>query len=421
MTSFPSGDLDALLIESIEQSKDIWRDVGLSEKQQEDIIEKLHEKVVLLIKTLPKEENEIREQYLSEITQGIAECKALVEILEEATEEIPVSEKLGEKIDSEQFQTGKLTSKVLEHLRSEISSREVLVESRQKAIVEQCSDIRTLFNDLGMENLTELDKMIMEGGSQIGCTNKIIQAISSRRQELLSIKENRIEELRTLCRSLDKLWKQLKVPAVESQAFLQNLNGYTASVIQSCENEKIRLESLRAEQIVPLILELRESIKKQQQTMYYGPNSCVSPILQICENDFTESILSQHEELDCILREKRKNMDHILKDMNKLESAFTAKKEYEAQQKDSSRLVGRAPGAAARLKREEKMRARIKRIPEILSRVEAAVKLWEKENPKIMFHDRPYLEIIEERRMANVLRTRTNNQNRKRKSERTYR
>lgn len=268
-------------------------------------------------------------------------------------------------------------------LADEVQTLSKEVDNRRKAVKREIETIRGLMTKLEVEPATALDRAVMSDESSLGCTDEVVEALSSRAQELVQLMKEREERIKEICCEISSLWERIGVDDDARESFLGKHRGVSAAVLGSCVAERDRLVLLKKEMTGPLVLRCRDRIDKLLLRLNFGEREKEQhEILGEKEANFTEDLLEAHEKLEADFQALFRQLQPILKDIARREKFIEERVVFEREQLDPSRLVARGPGAAARLKNEEKTRNKIKvGSKTLLSPNELVSNILKPENP----------------------------------------
>ena len=271
--------------------------------------------------------------------------------------------RLGTEVGAEYLDVGsRLDNERLGELDGRIRVLSLEEKNRRNAIGREARIIRDFIERLGAAWETELDRAIENGSLEsMDPEQSLIDALSSRAQQLQQMMADREKEIKGVCRDIAVLWDTMGVESAEQEDFLSKHHGVSDKVLESCKAERNRLGELKKQMVGPLILRTRERISKLWGQLHTPADEREAFAAFRAETgDFTEECLLLHEQAEARLRAEYTELSPILKEIAKRERVLAERAKFEKEQQDSSRLVARGRGAAARLKYEEKLRSRIK-------------------------------------------------------------
>ncbi|KAL9186412.1 hypothetical protein ACHAXT_005650 [Thalassiosira profunda] len=223
---------------------------------------------------------------------------------------------------------------------------------------------------------------LFETSDCIGIGNSALERLTDRITELNGEKRRRRVRLGEMGTTISALWKMLRIPREEQQAFTASIGGLGLDTIRKGEAELARLEELKSVVIGKLIGEQREVIRDLwEKTNATAAEKATFDQHYRMEDEhlLTSDLLQEHEVYVAALEAKLAKMQPILDLIAKREGIIEERIELEFLQKDPDRLQGR--GATKQLMKEEKMNRRVmKELPKLTAMLERTLKKWYAEN-----------------------------------------
>eukprot|EP01083_Nonionella_stella_P133364 405441_1 len=184
----------------------------------------------------------------------------------------------------------KAIEKKISQAMREISDREVTVNLRCREIGELMTDIQ-----MGEAEMTDLDKQIVRSDfASIGVSLDTLNALDARKQQLLSVREEREAKIKAMAKEISALWDILDVSEGERNTFLEKHNRLGPEVIVSCENERNRLLTLKQQSLSKLIQRVRVEIREIWDKLQLSDNEkdAFKPMIS---DQWTDERLTEHE------------------------------------------------------------------------------------------------------------------------------
>lgn len=293
----------------------------------------------------------------------------------------------------------KLTEERVTAFDERIRELTVTKINREREIKVVLEEVKGLWEEMELpqagEFTTDFERSVSEGVESLGLSMDAIEQLSAYVQDLLNLKREREDILRSLGKQVSALWKTLKVPEEERVAFFEKNNGIGLSVIGACERELGRLSDLKREKLEVLIEECRHSIVALMDECCVPENERQTvKVMEVLPGDYNDQVLADHEREVDLLMTRREEMQPLLKIIKKREDILVAREEYEAIIKDSSRLLSRRAGKD--LIHERELEKQVKRLPKVEEQLLALLEGWEEKHGVLLVSGVPYLDKLHE-------------------------
>eukprot|EP00698_Gefionella_okellyi_P011599 TRINITY_DN3062_c0_g1_i1.p1 TRINITY_DN3062_c0_g1~~TRINITY_DN3062_c0_g1_i1.p1 ORF type:complete len:377 (-),score=133.20 TRINITY_DN3062_c0_g1_i1:247-1377(-) len=270
-----------------------------------------------------------------------------------------------------------LTEARIEQYTSAISRAAVQRQQREQIVQDLNTEITELSVLLGQDEITHSDLL----------TNSAMSQLSAAVEELREEKKQREEDVRDLARRITPLWDLLQIEAAERHAFFTKNNGLGDAVIKACEEELVRLQSLKVERIASMIAAEERSLEyiwQQLQTGLPVDTVVVDPSSTIVDKD--EALLQAYKlkiaTVQALLTESQP-----LRTLAQRRAGIVASiTEYQQLLQDPARLMGRKTRDRERQQREEALRKDIETtLPKLESKLVVLLEQWKRD------HDTPFM------------------------------
>lgn len=294
-----------------------------------------------------------------------------------------------------------MTQSRQEEFQNKVKEMDEIVATRTSAVVRLVKDCQELIESLKCSaEERKLDYMIMnslvkrEDGSTImksnirtddctGISSKSLDELTNRVSELNGEKRRRKSLLAQMGADIGELWEKLHVSMKDQKAFAESINGLGMDTLEKGEAELSRLFQLKSEMMGKLVTEAREKIHQlwddvnanaKQRDVFKG-------MIIEDESNFTDELLTEHEEYIQVLLDRLEQMRPILMIIEKRQAIVEERMEYEELQKDPERLQQRGSTLTKQLMKEEKMSRRIKKdLPRYTELLQKKLKEWDENN-----------------------------------------
>ncbi|CAA0825672.1 65-kDa microtubule-associated protein 8 [Striga hermonthica] len=313
-----------------------------------------------------------------------------------------------------------LSLKKLEEYQNELQRLHSEKSDRLHRVEKYISTIRNLTATLGMDSsliITKVHPSLNElSGLSKNISDAILEKLDSTVMSLESEKQKRLGKLQQLGKALFDLWNLMDTPYKERQQFLHVVSlspvasaeistpgTLTLDILQQAETEVKRLDQLKASK-------MKEFFYKKQLEL---EEICSRSHMEIPSRLEMERIINQinsgeidHADLLTSIDEQISRAEEEAASrraiMEKVEKWILARDEelwLEEYNRDENRYsVSR--GAHKNLKRAERARVMVNKIPALVDSLISRTKHWEDERTKVFLYDEvPLLAMLEEYNM----------------------
>ncbi|XP_009758362.1 65-kDa microtubule-associated protein 3 [Nicotiana sylvestris] len=351
-----------------------------------------------------------------------AELRAIVPALEEMRKRksdrknqfIEVTEQI-QKIKNEIFRftstsmvvdESDLSLRKLEELHSELHSLQKEKSERLKQVLDHLGTLNSLCSVLGMDfkhSVSEVDPSLGESEEIKNISNDTIQNLAAAIHRLQEVKLQRMQQLQDLTTSMLELWNLMDTP-IEEQKIFQNVTCKIAAkeheitepdmlsveFIAHVEGEVSRLEELKASKMKELVLKKRSELEEiyRKTHIVADSDSAMSIAIEAIESGAVNaaSVLEQIELQIAQAKEEAFSRKDILDKVEKWIAACEEECWLEEYNRDENRYnAGR--GTHLTLKRAEKARALVNKLPAMVEALASKTKAWENERGTLFTYD----------------------------------
>ncbi|KAL5800949.1 hypothetical protein ACOSQ3_032581 [Xanthoceras sorbifolium] len=250
-------------------------------------------------------------------------------------------------------------------------------------------------------------------GQSQSISNDTLARLTGVIQSLKQEKQQRLQKLQGLANTLMMLWNLLETPINEQQKFghvtslistlideMPMQGGLALDVIEQAELEVERLNILKASKMKELVFKRQNELEEIYRGVHMDVDSNVAReiltgIIDSGKADLSD-LLSSLDDQIAKAKEEVLGRKDILDKVEKWQYASEEEKWLDEFEKDENRYsAGR--GAHKNLKRAEKARILVSKIPSMVENLTAKVKCWEVERGVPFLYDKtPLLRILEE-------------------------
>ncbi|XP_062217988.1 65-kDa microtubule-associated protein 3-like isoform X1 [Phragmites australis] len=303
-----------------------------------------------------------------------------------------------------------LSLRKLEELTKELQYLQKEKSDRLKQVMEHLNTLQSLCEVLGIEfkqTVFEVHPSLDETEGSKNLSNSTIERLASAVNRLREMKVQRMQKLQDLASSMLELWNLMDTPLEEQQMF-QNVtcniaaseheitqpNTLSIDFLSYVESEVLRLEQLKASKMKDLVLKKKTELEEHRRRAHligeegYAAEfsteaidaGAVDPAL----------VLEQIEAHIATVKEEAFSRKDILEKVERWLNACEEEAWLEDYNKDDNRYnAGR--GAHLTLKRAEKARILVNKIPGMVDVLTTKIVVWEKERGKEFTYDGAHL------------------------------
>ncbi|KAL9375830.1 hypothetical protein Peur_032709 [Populus x canadensis] len=299
-----------------------------------------------------------------------------------------------------------LSLKKLEELHRQLHELEKEKSDRMKQVQQHLDTLNALCLVLGMDfkhTVSEVHPSFGDSGGLRDISNLTIQHLATTIHKLREVKIQRMQKLQDLATTMLELWNLMDTPIEEQQEF-QNVtcniaaseheitepNTLSVEFIKYVEAEVSRLEELKSSKMKELVLKKRSELEEICRKMHMIPetDAAVEYAVEAIEsgNMDPESILEQIEVQIANVKEESFSRKEILEKVEKWLTACEEESWLEEYNRDDNRYnAGR--GAHLTLKRAEKARNLVNKMPGMVEALASKTMAWESERGTEFLYD----------------------------------
>ncbi|KAF8008692.1 hypothetical protein BT93_K2373 [Corymbia citriodora subsp. variegata] len=291
-----------------------------------------------------------------------------------------------------------LSLRKLEELHRQLHALQQEKSNRLKQIQDHMCTLNSLCMVLGLDFKPTVSEVHFSLGNAEGSkdiSNSTIEQLASMIQNLREIKLQRMQRLQDLATNLLELWNLMDTPLEEQQMF-QNVtcnvaasepeisepNALSVASINHVEAEVARLEELKLSKMKELVLKKRSELEEICRKTHLIPeeDSTMKYIVEATESGATDAafVLEQIEVHIVKVKEEAFSRKELLEKVEKWLAACDEECWLEEYNRDENRYnAGR--GAHLILKRAEKARSLVNKLPAMVEALASKTVSWEKE------------------------------------------
>ncbi|CAO2162623.1 unnamed protein product [Urochloa humidicola] len=302
-----------------------------------------------------------------------------------------------------------LSLKKLEEFQSELQRLKREKSDRLCKVEEYKVLIHNFAKVMGMDPskiLANVHPRLLDGPNEQQTKNisdDILKKLNMTVQQLKEEKKNRWEKLQNLVKALTNLWDTLDTTMEERQPYGQikklamtSANGMlgpgslTLETIQQVESEVQQLNQLKASKMKELFLKKRAEVdeicKKSHMDMPYQTEMDKIMKLIMSGDVVHDDLLKTMDEYIYKAKEEATSRKDIMDKVEKWMASCDEERWLEEYSRDERRYsISR--GAHKHLKRAERARIIVNKIPGLVEQLMAKIQFWEQERNKIFYYD----------------------------------
>ncbi|XP_038970697.1 65-kDa microtubule-associated protein 3-like isoform X2 [Phoenix dactylifera] len=299
-----------------------------------------------------------------------------------------------------------LSVRRVEELRGQLQLLQEEKADRLRKVMDHLHTLNSLCLVLGKDfkqMVSEVDPNLNETGGCKNTSDDTIERLTSAIQRLRDIKRQRMEKLQDLASTMLELWNLMDTPT-EEQLNFQNVtcniaaseheitepDALSVDFIKHVEAEVLRLEELKNSKMKELVLRKKselEEIRRRAHLVAEGDTETEFAYEAVETGDADPSlILGQIEFQVSAAKEEAFSRKDMLERVEKWLAACEEESWLEEYNRDESRYsAGR--GTHLALKRAEKARTLVSKIPAMVEALSVKTTAWEKERGNEFIYD----------------------------------
>ncbi|KAL5728003.1 hypothetical protein ACHQM5_001133 [Ranunculus cassubicifolius] len=291
-----------------------------------------------------------------------------------------------------------LSMKRLEELHRHLQALQKEKSDRLTKVLDHLSTLNSLCLVLGMDfkqTIREVHPSLDDSEGAKNISNETIERLACAIQKLREVKIQRMERLQDLATTMLELWNLMDTPLEEQQTF-QNVtcniaaseeeitepNTLSMDFINYVEGEVSRLEELKSSKMKELVFKKRSELEDicRRTHMVAEADRAMEYAIEAIESGAVDpsSVLEQIEIQIAKIKEEAFSRKEILEKVEKWIAACEEESWLEEYNRDENRYnAGR--GAHLTLKRAEKARAAVNKLPAMVDALALKTRAWENE------------------------------------------
>lgn len=293
---------------------------------------------------------------------------------------------------------GDLSLKKLDELHRHLQALQKEKSDRLNKVLDHLSTLNSLCLVLGMDfkqTITEVHPSLDDSEGAKNLSDETIERLGRAIQKLREVKIQRMERIQDLATTMLELWNLMDTPIEEQQMFqnvtrniaasedeLTEPNSLSMEFINYVEEEVSRLEQLKSSKMKELVLKKRLELEDicRRTHMVAEADRAMEYAIEAIESGAVDpsSVLEQIELQIAKVKEEAFSRKEILDKVEKWIAACEEECWLEEYNRDENRYnAGR--GAHLTLKRAEKARTAVNKLPALVEALALKTRSWEKE------------------------------------------
>ncbi|XP_013627884.1 PREDICTED: 65-kDa microtubule-associated protein 9 [Brassica oleracea var. oleracea] len=362
-------------------------------------------KILQKLEDMEKRKSERKDQFI----QVIEDIKCISEEINGESDDTRSSDFSVDESD--------LSLRKLEELHSELYTLQEEKRTRMKHIQDHLGTLESLCSVLGLkygETVTKIHPSLVESEGSRSISNETLDKLASSVNQWHETKIQRMQELQDLVTTMLEFWNLMDTPAEEQQKFINvscNIaatvseitkpNSLSTDLLEEVKAELCRLEELKWSKMKELVLKKRselEEICRRTHIVLEEQDISVENVIKAIESGDVnpENILEHIEYRAGKVKEEALSRKEILEKAEKWLNACEEENWLEEYNQDENRYNA-GKGSHLILKRAEKARALVNKLPAMVEALVSKITIWESEKEaEFLFDGNRLLWMLEE-------------------------
>uniref|UniRef100_A0A0E0IEZ8 65-kDa microtubule-associated protein 8 n=1 Tax=Oryza nivara TaxID=4536 RepID=A0A0E0IEZ8_ORYNI len=400
----------------LQELKMIWDEVGQEENERERILQEIEQECQEVYRRKPEKMTGTLKEQLNSITPALQEMQMrkearLKQFIEVQTEIQRIASEIAGRPENEAITVNQedLSLKKLEEHQSELQRLKREKSDRLCKVEEYKVLIHNYAKIMGMDPskiLSNVHTSLLDGANDQQTKNisdDILNKLNTMVQQLKEEKNQRMDKLHSLGKALTKLWNildtnmeerrpygEIKIYSMTSGSSMLGPGSLTLETIQKIESEVQRLDHLKASKMKELFMikqtEIKEICKKSHMDMPYQTEmNKIMDVIMSGDVDH-DDLLKTMDEYIYKVKEEATSRKEIMDKVEKWMASCDEERWLEEYSRDERRYsISR--GAHKHLKRAERARIIVNKIPGLVELLMAKTEIWEQEREKVFYYD----------------------------------
>ncbi|KAK8577492.1 hypothetical protein V6N13_027764 [Hibiscus sabdariffa] len=292
----------------------------------------------------------------------------------------------------------------LEELHRELHELQKEKSNRLKQVQDHLNVLSSLCSVMGMDfklTVAEVHPSLGDSEGSRSISNNTIEQLGATLNKLREAKIQRMERLQDLATTMLELWNLMDTPIEEQQKFqdvtcnvaasedeITEPNSLSEDFINYVEAEVSRLEELKSSKMKELVLKKRSELREICRKTHLVPDTELEDVIEAIEFGVVDAatVLEQIELHIAKFKEEAFSRKEILEKVEKWLAACDEECWLEEYNRDEKRYnLGK--GTHLTLKRAEKARALVNKLPGMTETLISKTMAWEEERETEFLYD----------------------------------
>ncbi|KAE8717461.1 65-kDa microtubule-associated protein 3 [Hibiscus syriacus] len=302
----------------------------------------------------------------------------------------------------------------LEELHRELHELQKEKSNRLQQVQDHLNMLNSLCSVMGMDfklTVAEVHASLGDSEKSRSISNNTIKQLSATINKLREVKIQRMDRLQDLATTMLELWNLMDTPIEEQQKFqdvtcniaasedeITEPNSLSEDFINYIEAEVSRLEELKSRKMKELVLKKRSELRKICRKTHLVPDTGLEDVIEAIESGVVDddTILEQIELHIAKVKEEAFSRKEILEKIEKWLAACDEECWLEEYNRDENRYnLGK--GTHLALKRAEKARALVNKLPGMTEALISKTVAWEEgRETEFLYDGIPLLSMLED-------------------------
>ncbi|XVF50699.1 hypothetical protein PTKIN_Ptkin04bG0123300 [Pterospermum kingtungense] len=299
-----------------------------------------------------------------------------------------------------------LSLRKLEELHTQLHELQKEKSDHLKQVQDHLNMLSSLCSVMGMDfklTVTAVHPSLGDSEGFRSISNNTIEQLATLIKKLREVKIQRMQRLQDLATTMLELWNLMDTPIEEQQMF-QNVtcniaaseheitepNTLSVDFINFVEAEVSRLEELKSSKMKELVLKKRSELEEICRKTHLVPDteSTIEDAIEAIESGVVDAatVLEQIELQIAKVKEEAFSRKEILEKVEKWLTACNEECWLEEYNRDENRYNA-GKGAHLTLKRAEKARSLVNKLPGMVEALASKTIAWEKERGREFLYD----------------------------------
>ncbi|OAY65705.1 65-kDa microtubule-associated protein 1 [Ananas comosus] len=398
----------------LQQLQQIWNEVGENDENGIRFCFSSTKSVGRLQEKPEKSSGTIKEQLaaiaptLEQLTkqkdERIKEFADVQSQIEKICGEIAGTIEVGEQVGTPSVDEDDLSLEKLEDFHSQLQDLQKEKSDRQQKVLDYVSTVHDLCTVLGMDFFSTITEVHRSLDDSVGVhlksiSNDTLSKLDGTVAALKDDKKMRLRKLQDLAAQLSDLWNLMETPA-EERSFFDHVTCNISATVDDAEAEVERLDALKASKMKEIALKKQSELEDIYASAHIEIDTVAAQekIMSLIDSGKIEpsELIADMDNQILKAKEEALSRKEILDKVEKWMSACEEESWLEDYNRDENRYNS-SRGAHLNLKRAEKARVLVNKIPALVDTLVAKTRAWEEDRSMSFMYDGvPLLAMLDE-------------------------